>query len=170
MESRDWSSDVCSSDLFPSHDSYSPFENIAVEKKWISTRGFVAPEFRSFTVPRTFSFSQDPLPFLNELFAIRAIKNLIITDTGKLIHKSKFLLNTDPTKKILTVNRDKLLELNDFRKVDPYEDGRKYFDELCRQLPPSDISYLLKLKSNPPALIELLRQLFRLSDILAPLS
>ena len=135
---------------------YSRFENLAVEYKTISSRGFVDPAFRSYSVPGIFSMSQDPIDFLNDLYSIRGIKNLIITDVGKLIHKAKFILNTNNPKKILSVDQDKLLELDE----DP-NDADEYFDELCKELnlSESDITYLLKFKGDPVKLFTVARKL-----------
>jgi hypothetical protein len=141
---------------------YSKFEKLAFENeegKIISSRGFVNPEFRCYSIPAPlFSFSQDPLGFLNELYSIRAIKNLIITDVGKLVHKAKFILNTVSPKKILSVDHNKHLAESTSR-------AKNYFDDYVRnklQLSESEIEYLCNLQ-DPVELVNLVRQLSKIS-------
>ena len=77
MESRDWSSDVCSSDLFPSHDTNHEYKKIVID-------------FNTPSIPKIYNHISSQTQKLSiDLFDTK------ITTTQPQLKNSKFIKNID---------------------------------------------------------------------------
>ena len=62
MESRDWSSDVCSSDLFPSHDTTAPTEGLNSTNSFMNSSATMTPSSPLEQTPVTNPMPNNPFP------------------------------------------------------------------------------------------------------------